>query len=215
MAHSDGMDLHIAPVKSLPEQIKDAILAKIVAGELEPGARLVELQIARSLNTSQGPVREALKDLEALGVVELRRNKGAVVREMDAQEVADTYAVRGALEGLAAQRVAETQPQLGRAFLKSCDEMEAASAEGDMARFSELNHLFHSDIVGAACNSVLHESWERLDIRSRTILNLHRATPDFDAIHKAHRAIARAIAEGDGALARKLLEDHALDVLAG
>ena len=62
---------------SLADQIRDHLLSRIVQGELQPGERLVELKIASEMSTSQAPVREALRQLDALGVIETLRNKGA------------------------------------------------------------------------------------------------------------------------------------------
>src|ERR1700749_5213568 len=88
---------------SMAEQVKHELLRKIMQGELPPGARLVELQSARDLNTSQGPVREALRELEAMDLVTTEPYKGSRVREVTPQEIREAYVVRASLEELAAR----------------------------------------------------------------------------------------------------------------
>jgi len=87
----------------LADQVKDRLLEAILSGEYLPDSRIVETQIARELNTSQAPVREALRALEALGVVEITPFKGARVRRPARREILEAYAVRSALESLGAQ----------------------------------------------------------------------------------------------------------------
>ena len=88
---------------SLPSQIKDRLLQRITDGTLQPGERLVELKIAAEMETSQAPVREAIRQLEAMGVVETQRNKGARVRMVSRDELKEIYDVRGQLEAYAAE----------------------------------------------------------------------------------------------------------------
>src|SRR3954469_12213791 len=91
----------------LREQVKDVLLQRIVSGELEPGERLVETRIAQELGTSQAPVREALRDLELLRLVESEPFRGARVRVFDEEEMIEVYPVRAALEELAARLATE------------------------------------------------------------------------------------------------------------
>ena len=91
----------------LREQVKDVLLQRIVSGELEPGERLVETRIAQELGTSQAPVREALRDLELLRLVESEPFRGSRVRVFDEEEMIEVYPVRASLEELAARLAAE------------------------------------------------------------------------------------------------------------
>lgn len=88
----------------LREQVKDVLLQRIVSGELEPGERLVETRIAQELGTSQAPVREALRDLELLRLVESEPFRGSRVRVFDEEEMIEVYPVRASLEELARSR---------------------------------------------------------------------------------------------------------------
>ena len=190
---------------ALSTQIKDHLVHQMVAGDLRPGDRLVELKIANEMSTSQAPVREALKELEALGLVLFRRNRGATVRKMNAAELADVYAVRAELEGYAAT-LAAGRPRVGDRLLKLCAKMEEAPQKG--ASFVSLNTDFHKIIVDASENRTLVEIWEKLDVRTRTALNPAgqlKVSPDVLA---DHRKIAEAIQSGDAELARRRVVAH-------
>ena len=87
----------------LSDQVKDRLLKAILDGQYQPGARIVETRVARELGTSQAPVREALRDLEALGVVETTAFRGARVRRPSAAERLEGFAIRAELESLGAR----------------------------------------------------------------------------------------------------------------
>src|SRR6201993_2064668 len=94
------------PRDSMADRVKQNLMQRIMSGELPPGHRLVELQIARELNTSQGPVREALCELESLELIVTEPYKGSRVREVTPQEIREAYMVRATLEDLAGQLAA-------------------------------------------------------------------------------------------------------------
>ena len=89
----------------LAEQVKERLLADILSGAYPPNSRIIETELARELGTSQAPVREALRGLEALGVVELTPFRGARVRRLDRGELIDAYVVRSAIESLGARPI--------------------------------------------------------------------------------------------------------------
>ena len=138
----------------LREQVKDILLDRIVRGELQPGERLVETRIASELGTSQAPVREALRDLELLRLVESEPFRGARVREFGDAELIEVYPVRAVLEELAAR---EAAARLGRDV-----SVLEAGGRGDAHRGapwrrqrsrSITTSRFHRAIVEAAGNS--------------------------------------------------------------
>ena len=87
--------------QSLREQVRDALLRDIISGAYQPGERLVEMKIARDLGTSQAIVREALRELDALGFVVSGQNRGTFVADLWKRGLDEIYAVRGGLEELA------------------------------------------------------------------------------------------------------------------
>ena len=99
-------------------RIRNALLERIVGGAYAPGERLVELQLAREFGTSQGPVREALRDLETAGLVTIRPRRGSFVNDYHARAQHEIYTVRGALEEtamrLAMPRLQDRSAELAR-----------------------------------------------------------------------------------------------------
>ena len=87
----------------LADQVKDRLLQAIIAGRYAPDSRIVETRVAREYGTSQAPVREALRGLEALGLVEITPFRGARVRRPSRNELVEAYAVRSELECLGAR----------------------------------------------------------------------------------------------------------------
>ena len=102
----------------LREQVKDILLHRIVSGDLKPGERLVETRIANELGTSQAPVREALRDLELLRLVESEPFRGARVRGFGEAELIEVYPVRAVLEEFAAKEATKLASGFPPAFAK-------------------------------------------------------------------------------------------------
>lgn len=192
---------------TLAGQIRERLVARMIAGDLQPGDRLIEMRIAKEMGTSQAPVREALRELEGLGLVQFRRNRGAIVREVSDKERQEIYTVRAELEGHAAARVAAGQPQLAEALASLCAQMEQDAA-ADPETFARLNTAFHRTIVEGAGNGTLLRIWEGLDIQLRTALNTARNPQNIDTARRDHRQITTAIAKGDAAGARTLMVAH-------
>lgn len=198
---------------TLSEQIKEALHEQISSGQLKPGDRLIEMKIAEEMQTSQAPVREALRELEAVGIIEIRRNRGAVIRNIDRDELKEIYAVRAALESLAVTEVASNASHLGIKLTALCDRMEASERMGYSGAFGTLNQEFHAVIVNGSGNATLIEIWEKLNIRTRTAQNLARPDRDLSLALKAHREIAEAVSNGESTHAAALLSAHIMDVV--
>ncbi|SHG82953.1 GntR family transcriptional regulator [Marivita hallyeonensis] len=196
---------------SLSQQIRDTLLERIVSGSLKPGDRLIELKIADEMQTSQAPVREALRELEAIGLIETQRNRGARVRVIDEAELAEIYSVRAELEALAGEIVARDAPQTANSLEKILDRMRKAATRADEKKFAMLNSEFHSTIVEASKNSTLREMWESLSVRSRTRLNMSRTAADLQLLAESHQAIIDAIASGEPSQARDISWRHVRD----
>lgn len=194
--------------QSLSEQIKAALLDRILRGVLKPGDRLIELKIAEEMDTSQAPVREALRELEAIGIIETRRNKGARVRVIDDREQAEIYAVRAELEGFGTALATAHAPEIADELVACIADMERCARDGDPIRFAQMNSEFHRTIMRASGNGTLFDLWSRLDVRSRTLVNVARQRGDLERIARSHGGIVDAIRSGDIAAARAAAEDH-------
>ena len=198
----------------MSDRIRDSLAARIINGDFPAGDRLIELAIAREFDTSQTPVREALRELEALRLVESIPFRGTRVREITPREMAEAYSVRVALEQMAAELA-------GPRFLKSVHSLESRRLEtavealsssahaGDVEGFAKANLTFHRTIVEAAGNQVLLQTWESLGFETRMRVNLARQPVNLEERIAEHAEIARALAAGDGVRAGKLLREHA------
>jgi DNA-binding GntR family transcriptional regulator len=113
----------------LGQQIREILLERIFKGELQPGDRIVELQLANELGTSQAPVREALRELQSLGFVEHEPYRGTRVRRITEEELAEIFPVRAALEELAAQEAASRLNGRVEELEREFEAMRAAAGE--------------------------------------------------------------------------------------
>lgn len=192
---------------SLPDQIKDLLLGRIVEGSYPPGHRLVETAIARQIGVSQGPVREALRQLAGMGLVQFEANRGCRVKQVDQREIDEVSLVRAALEEtaarLAAARRSDTAP-----LIAEVDGMAAAAATDDRQAYVRHAMRFHRLIVMASGNRVLLSTWDSLAIEGRTAQLV--LMPGFDMASGAeeHRHILAAIAAADPAAAGDLSRQH-------
>src|SRR3546814_21188325 len=120
----------------------------MVEGELAPGERLNETQLAARFGTSRGPLREATRSLEAKGFVEVIRNRGVFVRLLSVEEALEVYDVRAALFGLAGRLLAQKMnDELLAKLNRQLDAMEAAAAQYDFETYYPLNLEFHRPLV--------------------------------------------------------------------
>src|SRR6266496_3033088 len=132
----------------LADQVKDHLLKEILSGRYPPNSRIVETAVARELGTSQAPVREALRALEAIGMVEISPFRGARVRRPDRREILEAYAVRSALETLGTRLAVPRMSDADLAELVGYgDAMEAAARAGDGHAVAEADARFHGRIV--------------------------------------------------------------------
>ena len=194
---------------NLREQIKDVILQRIVEGSYPPGSRIVETRVAQELGVSQGPVREALRDLEQLGCIVHEPYRGCSVRAFSVDELLEAFPVRAALEALAARLAAE---RLGDAELaeleRLLERMQVAAQRGDAHDQSRANASFHATIVRAARNGTLERQWRMLEPFSRTYLTVSRPGIDLIALSDRHVPILDALRRHDPDAAAAAMYDH-------
>lgn len=197
------------PRSVLADQVKERILEAILSGDYPPDSRIVETQVARELGTSQAPVREALRGLEAIGVVEIAPFRGARVRRPTRQEILEAYAVRSALEALAARLAVPRMTDADLAELAGyLEAMRAAAREDDGPGVAEADARFHGRIVDLADNRTLARVWGSLEPFSRTYLTLvvPGADPQWSA--DLHGPILAALGRRDSEAVAEALERH-------
>ena len=178
----------------LSDQVKERLLQAILNGRFPPGARIVETRVARELGTSQAPVREALRDLEALGVVETTAFRGARVRRPSAAELLEAFEIRAELESLAARLAI---PRLGDADFAELDayvvQMQGAADAGDRHAVATADAAFHGRIVEAAGNATLLRVWRTLEPFSRTYITIVAPGTDPRRIADEHVPVLEAL----------------------
>jgi DNA-binding GntR family transcriptional regulator len=153
----------------LREQIKEILLERILCGELEPGERLVEMRLARELGTSQAPVREALRDLQLLRLVESEPFRGARVRAVDDAQLLPVFPVRAALEDVAAREAAGLVDGEVAPLQRELDAMRAAAADRDWRAQVAHDVAFHrTDRALAGAEARKHVRRTERVVRSRT-----------------------------------------------
>lgn len=191
------------------EQIKELIIERILAGTLKPGDRIVELQLVNELGVSQAPVREALRDLEAMRFVESEPYKGARVRAVTRAELAASYPVRAVLEELAGHLAA---PLADAELLSRLDaemqNMRRSARDKDQHGLLVHDARFHELIIEAAGNSVLLDAWGGLRIRAFTLVSMVTSHLDLVAIANTHEPILDALRAGDAELTGKVMKEH-------
>jgi DNA-binding GntR family transcriptional regulator len=205
-------DLTAQPVHHymLGDQIKDWLLTSIMEGELAPGERIVETQIAREFGISQGPVREALRDLAALGLVELQPYRGARVRQPTRAEHLEAMGVRTELEVMAAREAAgKLSDDDADRLRRLCSEMEAASRAGHVHDHALKNTEFHATVIYASGNRTLERVWMMLQPFAQTYLTVTVAglNPGGHYVD-VHGPILEALLSGDPELAEEALREH-------
>ena len=157
----------------------------------------MELRIAAEFATSQGPVREALRELEATGLVTNIPRRGTYVCEVMADGLREIYAVRGALEEQATRQATARGSCDLAALQASVDAMRAAALAGDVPGVIEHSVAFHRAIMEAAGNRLLLNIWLSLQIETRTTITMLVDGLDLVEIADSHQPIVDAIRSGD------------------
>jgi DNA-binding GntR family transcriptional regulator len=195
------------PSRSNPAIVAEAIRAAIVRGDLRGGDRIKEAPLADWIGISRGPVRDALRTLEAEGMVEIQRNRGAFVPEVHAADVLEVYALRANLGSLALQKLLIGRPgnDIGPLddALAELAEAVAAGREQDAA---EADLSFQRAMVGAAAMGRLEGEFERLTWQVRMFIATLGITysDELDAMLAEVKDLHAAIKSGDAPGAQRL-----------
>ena len=191
---------------SLVDVSKDYIRSKITVGDYPPGFRLKERELSTELGISRIPIREAVRDLSTEGFVTLNARRGAVVTELESEDLDNIFEVRLALEVtecvLAASRASDGEIDRMRACVAAANE---AMSVGDRESVDAANGQFHDVLVEMGHNPVLAQVLEPLRNRLQWLL---RQNKDVTAICREHSQIADAIAARDVDRARQLAHIH-------
>lgn len=196
---SDGIDR-----RCMRDEIRNVIVARILDGTYSPGAHLKEMTLAREFNVSQAPVREALRELEALALLESKRYCGTRVRGLDLDELREAYELRAEIEDAAARRaVPAAKADLAR-LEGDVKAMRRCYRAQDSEGYMEAAINFHRHVVQMSGNRLFMRAWEQMawDVRVRIVVQRVGMILVFD---KEREAIIAALGKGDGERAGRLL----------
>ena len=192
------------------ESIADSLRADILRGNLKSGQALKQDEIAAQFGVSKIPVREALVQLKAEGLVNFYPNRGAFVSELSAAEANEIYVMRIALETAV---LARAIPNLTVAHLKHAEQiLNAIDQEENIAKWGELNWEFHATLYAPASLPRLMDTIKALHTNIARYLVLYLAGLAYQKkSQKEHRAILAACRHGDTEKAVTYLEGHLRD----
>jgi len=193
----------------LSEQVKGRLLQAILDGRYPPGARIVETRVAKEFGTSQAPVREALRDLEALGVVETAPFRGARVRQPTTEELLEAFEVRSILEAHGAVLAMEnmTAGDLDK-LTALVDQMRDAAVEGDPYSEATADTEFHRFIMHRSGNATLERVWRTLEPFLRTYITIVSPGVDRRAVADRHIPIIEALGKQSPKLVEEAFRVH-------
>ena len=210
-------------MKNVPQQRLDSSKAgaayvakllrdRIVKGEIASGDRLIERQLSKELDVSRTPIREALKLLEADGLIEISLHRGAIVSEYRPEDASALFDVIAVLEGLAAKRLCETMTS---DHLQKLEDLHGTMLEhhsaGRRNDYFDCNTVIHDFIMRHADNPMLATTHERLMVRARrgrfiAIMNPARLV---QAVSE-HEALMHMFRTGDAQHAASVWQQHLL-----
>ncbi|MGL4243212.1 MAG: FCD domain-containing protein [Beijerinckiaceae bacterium] len=179
--------------------IAEELERMIMAGEIRPGERINEQQLAQRFNVSRGPIREAVRALEGGGLVEASPNRGVFVRRLGVDEVRELYDIRAALFGLAGKLMAErATPQEVARLEELLSAMERAADARDFDAYYPLNLAFHEAIVDGSGNRTLANQY-RSFVRTLTLFRARSLVQGggLAVSNREHREMVSAIAARD------------------
>lgn len=189
----------------LHEQVKNALLERILTGHYAPGERLIETRIATEFGVSQAPVREALRELESLRFVESASFRGSWVREVSDEELAEVYPIRAALEEVAAREAAK---RLDGDVSALEAEIEGMARAKDLSEQVEHDVRFHQLIVEASGNGRLLELWSSLQVEARTAITAMRTGLTASEAAELHKPIVEALRAKNSRAAGREVRNH-------
>ncbi len=196
----------------LRHDVRDHLRNQIFDGSLQPGDRIVESRLARELGISQAPVREALRELEQMGLVVSYPNRGSSVRRVEPKDADEMYILRAHLEVLA---VDLALPRLTGDDLITLDrfieDMIKAAKANDPERLTELDTGFHEFILTCSGNSLLLKTWQGISPLNWTMMTVIRLKDrNLVELAERHRPIVDALRAGNQEQAEQAIREHVL-----
>ena len=196
--------------RTLAAQVQERIREAILKQMLKPGERIDQNKLAEELQVSSAPIREALKGLEAEGLVTIQPRRGAYVMEVSISDMDELYYTRQLIEG---EAIYHAVPHLTDAVIdelqEMIDTMRQATEAGNINTYISFNRQFHLRIYSVLDNQhllqVISLLWERSELYRYRYMFMTR---DTERIHQEHEGILEACRMRDQALAKQRARDH-------
>lgn len=209
-SNSRAASFQVSP--GLRHDVRNHLRNQIFDGTLQPGDRIVESRLARELGISQAPVREALRELEQMGLVVSYPNRGSSVRRVEPMDADEMYVLRAHLEVLAVDLAI---PRLGEDDLATLDrfidDMVEAAKDDDPERLTELDTGFHEFILTCSGNTLLLKTWQGISPLNWTMMTVIRLKDrNLVELAERHRPIVEALRAGDQQQAEQAIREHVL-----
>lgn len=197
--------------KPLRESVHEELRMQILKGAIKPGTRLMEVELADKMEVSRTPIREAMRELEQEGLVEIKPKRGAYVSDISLDEMVDTLVVRVELEGLsaelAAKKITPEQSELLNEIMKEYNEAMGTSDTEQIIHYDEAFHKFIAEITGNSTLIQIYAQVQNSSLRFRYLY--YEDFKRYRSVPAEHKAIADAIESGDAKAARRAASEHA------
>ncbi len=209
-ADSRRVPFKVSP--ALRHDVRNHLRNQIFEGTLQPGVRIVESRLARELGISQTPVREALRELEQMGLVVSYPNRGSSVRRIEPQDAAEMYTLRAHLEAMAIQLALPRLSDDDLATLDGLiDGMIDAGDNQDPELLTQLDTQFHEFILERSGHRLLLQTWQSISPLNWTMMTVVRLRDrNLRELAERHRLIVEALRARDPAQAEQAVRDHVL-----
>jgi len=208
--------LKIEGYELLSQKVYRVLKTKIIKGSLKPGTKLSEGKIAKQMEVSRTPIREALRELAAEGFVKISPNQGVVVSNASVEDVQEVLQIRGVLEGLAARLATKT---INEGEIKELEKYQKRMAhytnEDDVLAFSEMDAEFHELILNICGNNRLIQIRKNLSDQAHRYRIRSLSVPGrLKYSLKEHQEVVEALKRKDAEQADRLSQKHIENVLA-
>lgn len=197
--------------QTLREKILETIRDAILKGSLKPGERVSEPELAERFGISRTPIREAFRQLESEGYLQVIPRKGAVVASLSERDIEEFYAIKIILEGFAAKMAAEKLSEKDIERLEAInDRLAQIAKEGDVKSFFRVHNEFHEVFIKAAGNEKLYDMINQLVMRFKRLRLASLSQPGRMEISvEEHRNMIQAFRDHDGEKADSLVRHAA------
>jgi DNA-binding GntR family transcriptional regulator len=208
------------PSRTLSEHIADQLRQAILSHQLKPGQRIVEGQIAKAMDTSRGPVRDALLLLENEGIVVRYAHRGTFVAQLSLEDAEEIYSLRQAIESVALEYlIKNATPQQIDELEAHVEKMAAMACQPyDPWEVTELDLEFHRALCRLSGHGRALDAWQALSAQTRILLLGHRTRNPHEFEERGvegHRRLVEALRQRDADRAQEELREHLAAAVEG